>query len=219
MELNQSIEIMKALSDYSRLMLVNSLFSKSQYVEELAERHNLAASTVSFHLKKLEKAGIVTKEKQQYYWVYTVNGEILSLKLQQLVHFDNLEEQIQEERINEYKENIIRNFFRDGRLLKMPAQKKKRWIVLEVILKDFKAGRIYTEKEVNDMIAAYYDDYCSIRRYYIEEGVMSRENNQYCLTDSYLENSKPPRNTLRSSFQESIDSKFKVSAKKKNEKN
>lgn len=56
MEIAKSIEIMKALADSSRLQALNILMEKPQYVEELAHRLNLAVSTVSFHLKKLEAA-------------------------------------------------------------------------------------------------------------------------------------------------------------------
>jgi len=63
MEVQQSISIMKALADSSRLMILNSLFEKPQYVEEIAERIDLAVSTVSFHLKKMEEA--VSNVKQR----------------------------------------------------------------------------------------------------------------------------------------------------------
>ena len=58
MTTEQSIAILKALADQSRLAIVNSLLERSQYVEEIAKRHGLAASTVSFHLRKLEQAGL-----------------------------------------------------------------------------------------------------------------------------------------------------------------
>ncbi len=66
MKAEQSLAIMKALADESRLAIVNSLLEHSQYVEEIAKRHDLAPSTVSFHLKKLEQAGLVKSRKEQY---------------------------------------------------------------------------------------------------------------------------------------------------------
>ena len=64
MKIEQSIAIMKALADQSRLAIINSLLERRQYVEELANRHALAPSTISFHLKKLEKANLVYKIKR-----------------------------------------------------------------------------------------------------------------------------------------------------------
>jgi DNA-binding transcriptional ArsR family regulator len=63
MKTEQSLAIMKALADKSRLAIVNSLLERSQYVEEIAKRHGLAPSTVSFHLRKLEQAGLVHSRK------------------------------------------------------------------------------------------------------------------------------------------------------------
>jgi len=80
MKIENVKELFKALSDRSRLSVVKSLIEKPQYLEELAERLNLAVSTVSFHLKKLENAGLVWKEKQQYYTIFYLK-RIFSQKL------------------------------------------------------------------------------------------------------------------------------------------
>jgi len=53
---DQSLAIMKALADQSRLAIVNSLLERSQYVEELASRHGLAPSTSRF-TEKLNRQG------------------------------------------------------------------------------------------------------------------------------------------------------------------
>ena len=66
MDAEQSLAIIKALADASRLAIVGSLVERPQYVEEIAQRHALAPSTVSFHLKKLEKAGLVRSRQEQY---------------------------------------------------------------------------------------------------------------------------------------------------------
>ena len=81
MKLQESLMIFKALSDSSRLLIVSSLLQKPQYVEELAQRLNLADSTVSFHLKKLETAQLVYKEKQQYYVIFHLNEQIFDSTL------------------------------------------------------------------------------------------------------------------------------------------
>ena len=71
MEIAESVQIIKALADSSRLILVQALH-EPQCVEELALRSGLAPSTVCFHLAKLEKSGLVTKKKDQYYVVYEI---------------------------------------------------------------------------------------------------------------------------------------------------
>ena len=46
------------------------------YTELLAERLNLTPSTVSFHMKKPEEAGLAVSRKEQYYTVYSLNREV-----------------------------------------------------------------------------------------------------------------------------------------------
>lgn len=46
--------------------------------------------------------------------------------------------------------------------------------MLEEIAKAFEEGKIYSEREVNIIIADFHDDFCTIRRDMISEGLMTR---------------------------------------------
>ena len=72
-----ALKIFKSLSDMSRLRIVRSLTQGEMYTELLAERLDLTPSTVSFHMKKLEEAGLVISRKEQYYTVYSLNRDVL----------------------------------------------------------------------------------------------------------------------------------------------
>lgn len=179
------LNIIKALADESRLLILNSLLEKAQYVEELAERLRLSPSTISFHLKKLEEAGLVRKVKSQYYAIYHINTEILDLKLKEFIRFNNDAHPEQEERIKKYREKVINIFMKNGSLIKMPAQYKKRRIILEKIAENFQPEKVYTELEIDNIIKESFDDYCAIRRYFIDEGIMQRKNGLYKLRADY----------------------------------
>jgi len=183
MEIEKSIEIIKSLANTSRLSIINSLLDKPQYVEELASRLNLAASTVSFHLKKLEKAGLINKKKEQYYIIYRTNDEIFDLSLRELISFENIDKFIQDERIYKYKSKVLKIFFKNGKLTKLPVQKKKRIIILDEIIKYFGADKEYLEDEIDSIIKEVYDDHCTIRRLLVEEGYMSRNKQKYRLNN------------------------------------
>ena len=180
MEISESLGIIKALADSSRLLLLQAL-QEPQCVEELAQRCNLAASTVSFHLGKLEKAGLVNKHKEQYYVVYGLNDAIFNKSLRDLTSFRNAEEDIQRERIRRYNAKVLRAFMKNGRVIKIPAQYKKRLIIMDEILARFRSGVSYQEKEVDERIAEVYDDYVTIRRGFIDEGLMVRNGGVYSL--------------------------------------
>ncbi|KAB3524439.1 DUF2087 domain-containing protein [Alkaliphilus serpentinus] len=79
----------------------------------------------------------------------------------------------------EENEKILNGYFRkgpDGPLQEFPVKKEKRKIaILRHIAKRFQLGIKYTEKEVNEILKAVYEDYVLIRRYLIEYGFMERE--------------------------------------------
>lgn len=179
-----SIMIFKCLSDKSRLMIINSLLQKPMYVELLSQTLNLAPSTVSFHLKKLEEAGLVKPVKDQYYTVYYINSEILETTLINLIKNNETDGELQKKREESYRKKVIDSFFYYGKLKSIPVQSKKRKIVLEEIGKKFESGRKYTEKEVNLIVADIYDDFCTIRREMVDLNIFTRENSIYKLNEN-----------------------------------
>ncbi len=179
MKTEQSIAIMKALSDQSRLAIINSLLERSQYVEEIAKRHGLAASTVSFHLRKLEQAGLVSSRKEQYYVVIQANDAIFDTTLREIVSAPTAGRELQDGRMEEYRHKVLETFFRHGTLEKLPTQHKKRLIVLEQFALRFEPEHRYSEQEVTGLIMPLFDDYCTIRRLLVDEGLIRREGATY----------------------------------------
>jgi hypothetical protein len=205
MKLGESLTMIKALADSSRLRILQALLEKPQYVEELAARLNLAAPTVSFHLKKLEQARFVSKQKEQYYVMFQANREAFALTLQDLVSIEDGDQAVQEERILRYRQKVLRTFFRCGKLLRLPTQQKKRRIVLEEFTKLFEANRTYPESELNAKIAAMYEDYCTIRRELIERRIMAREGPTYWLLETDAFASLIPSMPLPQQEQKTMD--------------
>ncbi|MGA3286882.1 MAG: DUF2087 domain-containing protein [Bacteroidota bacterium] len=185
MEIAESVRIIKALADSSRLTLIQAL-REPQCVEELARRCHLASSTVCFHLGRLEKAGLVFKRKEQYYAVYALNEALFDKSLRELTSFRNAEHSIQEERLQRYREKVLRAFIRNGRVSRIPAQHKKRLIVMGEILRRFHPESVYKESEVDALIGEVCDDYCTIRRAFIDEGMMVRDGDKYRVVKSTL---------------------------------
>ena len=184
MEIQKSITILKALADPSRLKIVNALFERPQYVEELAQRLGLAVSTVSHHLKKLEAAGLIGRRKEQYYVVYFVREEVFDASIGSLVCFRNQEAGVQEQRLQDYRKKIITAFFEGSRLKRLPAQYKKRLVVLEELAKRFEPGVKYNEPEIDALIQNAYEDHCTVRREMADNGILKRKDGVYWLPDS-----------------------------------
>ena len=85
----------------------------------------------------------------------------------------------QAQRDAEYRRKVIDAFFEYGKLKSIPAQRKKKRIILETITDSFEFDRVYTEREVNIIIADFHDDFCTIRRDMISEGLMARNADGY----------------------------------------
>lgn len=174
-----AIKLFKCLADKSRLQILKSLVHEDMYVERLAERLGLTAATISFHLKKLEDAGAVTSYKDQYYTMYSLCQNVFMTNIIDIIKEESDEAEEQKKRDEIYRNKVIEAFFEYGKLKSIPSQRKKERICLEEIAKAFEIGKKYDEKEVNAKIEDFFDDYCTIRRDMISEGIMEREGTEY----------------------------------------
>lgn len=176
-----AIKLFKCLADKSRLQILKSLAKEDMYVERLAERLGLTPATISFHLKKLEDAKAVTSYKEQYYTMYSLCKEVFVTNILDIINEESEVIDEQKQREDAYREKVIKTFFEYGRLKAIPAQRKKQRICLEEIAKTFESGRAYDEKEVNEKILKFHDDFCTIRRDMVCEHIMEREGSVYKL--------------------------------------
>lgn len=177
----EAIQLFKCLADKSRLQILKSLSIEDMDVERLAGRLDLTPATISFHLKKLSDAGAVHAYKSQYYTMYSLCRDIFMTRILDIISEESDEATLQAQRDDAYRARVIDSFFSYGKLKAIPAQRKKERIILEEISKAFQPGKIYTEREVNLMIADFYDDFCTIRRDMVGEHIMERENGNYWL--------------------------------------
>ena len=176
----EAVVLFKCLADRTRLQILRTLAREDAYVELLSERLGMAPSTISFHLKKLADVGAVSSSKAQYYTMYTLNRELFDKTMLSILQEESDEAAVQDERERLWREKVLRSFFdEDGRLRTIPAQRKKRLIVLEKLAEAFEPGRTYTEREVNLIIADVHDDFATLRRDLVDERFMTRENGQY----------------------------------------
>ncbi|MEW4371973.1 DUF2087 domain-containing protein [Paenibacillus kandeliae] len=75
-------------------------------------------------------------------------------------------------------ESILKRYFKEGlagRLSEFPRKEKRKIIILRHLLQRFERGRQYTEQEINEQLAAAFDDYATLRRYLIIYGFMDRQ--------------------------------------------
>jgi len=111
--------------------------------------------------------------------MYSLCRDVFMTSILEIIQEESDEAALQEQRDAEYRRKVINAFFEYGKLKSIPAQRKKERIVLEEIAKVFEPGREYTEREVNIIIADFHDDFCTIRRDRVGEGLLAREGSIY----------------------------------------
>ena len=75
---------------------------------------------------------------------------------------------------------VLRAFFDGPRLTSIPAQDRKRQVVLRYLREQcFPEDRAYPEKEVNQRLGLFHRDVASLRRYLVDSGLMTRAGGEY----------------------------------------
>ena len=187
----EAIALFKCLADKSRLQILKSLLQEDMYVERLAQRLGISPPTVSFHLKKLLDAGAVHAYKDQYYTMYAIRREVFERSMLDVIGEESDEADAQAMREAAYRRNVIDAFFEYGRLKSIPVQEKKERIVLEEIARVFEEGKTYTEREVNVILADFHDDFCTLRRELVAQGLMERDRAEYRKTNPHAAGGAP----------------------------
>lgn len=172
--MKEKLELLKLLADETRLKILGFLLKEDSYVEKIACELSLTPATICYHLKKMEAAGMVKCSRSQFYIIYSLNKEIFDRPLSELIATGD-----PTSCEDKYKKEVLSNFFKYGKLTRIPSQRKKREIVLAHIAEDFEAGKEYDEKMVNEVIHRYHEDHCTIRREMIACGIMTRDGQTY----------------------------------------
>jgi DNA-binding HxlR family transcriptional regulator len=166
----------KALADANRLKIVGLLAQGEYAVEQIAEMLDLRPSTVSHHLSKLSKAGLVSARPESYYNTYHLETDVLESMSQRLLARETMPAVTADIDMDAYDRKVLNTFCdTEGRILQFPAQRKKFEVLLRHVAGAFKPGIRYKEKQVNEILSFYSEDTATLRRGLVEHGIMERE--------------------------------------------
>jgi hypothetical protein len=168
-------DILRALADPERLRIAGALAAADAAAADLAEALALPVSRVRRHLNRLTAAGVVRLGADRR--TYRLDAETLRWAAEQVG--PPRDAGIALGAANEDEEAVLRAFFRDGRLREIPTRASKRRIVLERIALEFEPGVRYDEPTVNAIVARFWTDHASLRRYLVDEGFLAREAGVY----------------------------------------
>lgn len=175
-EMSELLDFFKALADANRLKIVGTLAQGEQTVEQLAEMLDLHPSTVSHHLSRLAKAGLVSARAEGYYSVYRLEEKSLEAMARRLLARETLPAVAAEVDMDAYDRKVLNAYLTpEGRLKAMPTQQKKMEVILRHAVGKFRPGERYSEKQVNEILSEVSEDTAMLRRYLVEFRLMDRE--------------------------------------------
>ncbi|TKH43226.1 metalloregulator ArsR/SmtB family transcription factor [Paenibacillus sp. FSL R10-2782] len=183
MQLDKIVNYHKALADPTRMRILLLLSRGEMHGQALAEKLNLSQPTVTHHASKLREAGLIKERRDKNTVFFTLNPELIRQYAEATVRFI-FEKGEGEEELSEVNETleatVLRNFFsKDGKLRQIPSQYKKKLIVLQMLAEKLEPGRVYPERELNEWIKQYHEDFATIRRELIMHHFMYREREMY----------------------------------------
>lgn len=181
MQLDRLVAFHKTIGDPTRIRIISLLATKAWNGQALAGKLGLTAPTITHHLKKLREINVVYERREKNTIYFYLNKSVMEQQAKALTKYYQVENGENKMDINEEEiANVIKNFFTtDGKLKNIPAQRKKKLIVFRHIVKGLSYGKKYEEKEINEYIIHFFDDYATIRREFIINHFMYRENNIY----------------------------------------
>jgi hypothetical protein len=167
--MSEAATLLGLLADEDRLRVVAALVLGATTAAEVRAATALDARAVGKALARLEEAGVVVSD-----------GTAWQVDLAPLREASRVQAPVEEyDGTDAETAKVLRAFLRDGRLVRMPAQRAKRRVLLDHVVQVFEPGQRYDEKEVNALLRAFADDYVTIRRYLVDEDLLSRENGVY----------------------------------------
>jgi len=187
MQLQRLVNFYKTLGDPTRIRILALLAKGPLHGQALAGKLGVTPPTITHHMVKLREAGLIKEQREKNTIYFQLNEKNLQRDVQAIldvIYRDHEQAESREEngmrQWEAEKAAVIQNFFTvDGKLKQIPTQRKKKLIVFAHMVKGLQPGRKYNEAEINAYIKQFHDDFATIRREFVMNHYMYRENGIY----------------------------------------
>jgi hypothetical protein len=172
--------IVGLLADPARLKVVAALALGAKSLEDVSRLSGLSLKDVALATRRLARAGLVHRD-----------GHVLALHVERFGAAARAAAEAapppEPLSSDPAEDAVLSAFVRDGRLVSIPAQHSKRVVVLKHLVRVFEPGVRYPEREVNVLLAAWHPDVAALRRYLVDEGLLTREAGVYWRSGGYVD--------------------------------
>ena len=167
------------LAEPDRLRVYAAVVLGADASSVVAERTGLTVRAVAVALRRLEQGGLVSVVDGR------LVGELGVFKDAVRAHAPEPAPDVPLDP-DRQRAQVLRTFIADGRLVQIPVSRAKRRVVLEHIVASFEPGVRYPEREIDTVLRAWHSDHASLRRYLVDEELMSRDAGEYWRTGGYV---------------------------------
>jgi hypothetical protein len=165
----------RLLAEPDRLRVYAAVVLGASTPAAIGEQTALSARTVAGVLRRLTAGGLIAATPEGL----AASHEVFKSAVRAYASAERAAEPLDPDR---RRDAVLRAFIADGRLKQIPAAHGKRRVVLEHIAASFEPGVGYAEPDVDVVLRVWYDDYVSLRRYLVDEQLMSRSGGVYWRT-------------------------------------
>ncbi|MFE9275756.1 metalloregulator ArsR/SmtB family transcription factor [Paenibacillus glucanolyticus] len=186
MQLDKVVSYHKALADPTRIKMLILLAEGELNGQLLAEKIGVTPATITHHAAKLREASLINERRDKNTIFFSLNDYFIrntatateNLIYQRVRSTGGSERVLDEDQ--RMKDSVMKSFFTsDGKLKSIPAQLKKKLIVLTHMVSQLEKERKYSEKEINEFIKGYHEDFATLRREFIMHHFMFRNDGVY----------------------------------------
>ncbi|WP_039828291.1 DUF2087 domain-containing protein [Nocardia testacea] len=154
-------DLVGALAQNDRRAAYAALALGATTVAEVAERAGLRSPAAAVALQKLADVRIASFDREKH--TYTLLDDTFRLAIQSEVRV-----------AGRARGDGAGSYFRRGRLTSIPGNTEVRSRVLDVVRDSFEPGVPYPEAKVNAICGEWFDDWVTLRRALVDEGMLCR---------------------------------------------
>ena len=166
------LSFVKAMASAERLRIIGVLVRGRATQAEIAEQLHLPLRDVFNHLSFLMHVGVISETGG----VYDLNEQAIESLARGQFEGKRPSYEADEEKAEDARK-VLKNFLNaDGSLKQIPPQGNKLLIVLNFIVDAFAFDTNYSEKEVNTILRRFHVDTASLRRAFVDRGMLARES-------------------------------------------
>jgi hypothetical protein len=176
-EINEKVmDFFRAFCHVDRMKIGGMLAGEAMTPTQVAEKLGIRPKEAMDHISMLAHFGYLKSDAN----IYSLDNDALTGLSRQVLQGSRPRSKSEDFEGEEFDRKVLKDFITpDGKLTAIPTQNKKRSVILRYLLKAFEPGVRYPEKQVNELLKPYFADTASLRRYMVDEGLLTRENAIY----------------------------------------